>query len=72
MEEQDIREALEAMAADNVYATDHSYSANTDAWSDNRKPFVEVHLEYLRAHPKLDPRTYLANLRLRTRMSKRA
>ena len=41
-----------------------SYSANAAIYPSGQIPFVEKHMAYLMAHPKLDHDQYLANLRL--------
>jgi len=66
MEEQEIRETLERMEKDQQLVTTSAYRADISRWADNKMPFVEVHLAYLKAHANLDPKTYLSNLRLRT------
>jgi hypothetical protein len=66
MEIEDIREALVRMEADPRFITDSAYSADM-AWAGNRMPFVDAHISYLKSHPNVSPRHYLANLRLRTK-----
>jgi hypothetical protein len=63
-----VAELLTAMAADPTYNTVSSYSANSELYPDNLIPFVNKHMDYLRNHPATDPRHYLANLRLMTRV----
>jgi hypothetical protein len=41
-----------------------SYSANSAVYPSGQIPFVEKHMAYLMAHPKLDHDQYIANLRL--------
>lgn len=62
-----IEEAFQDMSKDARYNTDASYSPDVVAYPDNLIPFVEKHKAYLTAHPRLDARMYLANLRLMTR-----
>lgn len=64
----ETRQVLIAMVEDDRYMTDSSYSANAELYPDNLIPFVEKHMNYLRAHPSTDPQHYLANLRLMTRL----
>jgi hypothetical protein len=71
MEEQEIRTALQSMEQDHALITNSAYRANGELWADNKMPFVEVHLAYLKAHAALDPRIYLSNLRLRIRSNPR-
>lgn len=63
-----IVKQLHAMAADDKYKTDASYSANGMAYSDHVIPFVDKHMQYLVVHPSVDPHQYLANLRLMTKI----
>lgn len=64
LEEAEIREALQAMENDAAFKTGSSYIASNTLYSDHQIPFVEKHVAYLKSHPKLDPKHYLANLRL--------
>jgi hypothetical protein len=66
MEAEEVRTALATMESDPTLITDSAYSADM-AWTGNRMPFVDAHLAYLKAHPNVNPRQYLANLRLRTK-----
>jgi hypothetical protein len=63
-----IRQSLEFMLADSTYHTPTSYSADSAQYPDNRMPFVETHMNYLRSHPLLEPSKYLANMKLRSRI----
>ncbi len=63
----DIEGVLRQMASDNSYNTRSSYSANVELYPDHQISFVERHKRYLRAHPAMNPRHYIANLRLMTR-----
>jgi hypothetical protein len=63
----EFEEALKEMAANHAYNTEPSYSANSELYPNNRIPFVDKHMEYIRSHPKTDPQHYLANLRLMMR-----
>lgn len=60
--------ALADMAKDSDYNTEASYSANTGLYPDNIMPFVNKHIDYIKSHPTIDPRHYLANLRLMTKI----
>jgi len=64
----EVLSTLKSMALDGAYNTQASYSANTVTYPDNSIPFVDKHMNYLRAHPATDPRQYLSNLRLMTRI----
>lgn len=59
---------LRKMAVDDAYNTDSSYSANSILYPDNLIPFVDKHMNYLLTHPAIDPRHYISNLRLMTRL----
>lgn len=61
----EIEAELRRMAADSNYKTDPSYSANAD---DHLISFVEKHKHYLMQHQSLDPRHYLSNLKLMTKI----
>lgn len=67
-EEQEIREALRQMVLSSSYNTSAGYTANSAAYPDGLMPFVDKHMRYLDANPKLDARMYLANLRLKIRI----
>lgn len=67
-EGRDIKLALIDMTLNKRYNTTSSYSANSAEYPDNLIPFVDKHINYLNAHPKLDASMYLANLQLITRV----
>jgi hypothetical protein len=67
-EGQEIKRRLQYMAADSAYNTESSYSTNSSEYPDNLIPFVDKHMNYLNAHPKLDADQYLANIQLMTRV----
>ncbi|HET7302634.1 MAG TPA: hypothetical protein VFI74_04875 [Candidatus Saccharimonadales bacterium] len=67
-EEQEVREALSQMVLSSLYNTSPGYTANSAAYPDGVMPFVDKHMRYLDAYPKLDAHVYLANLRLKTRL----
>ena len=64
----EIKETLQRMAADLAFNTESSYSANSTLHPDNQISFVEKHMTYLNIHPAINPREYLSNLRLMTRL----
>lgn len=68
-EGQEVREALHQMVLSASYNTSPGFTANSVVYPDGLMPFVDKHMRYLDAYPKLDARTYLANLRLKTRIS---
>jgi|AntRauTorckE6833_2_1112554.scaffolds.fasta_scaffold01632_8 hypothetical protein len=65
----EIKAILIAMTKNDAYSTEPSYSANAERYPDNLIPFVDKHMNYLNAHSNIDPRHYIANLRLMTRVS---
>ena len=67
MNEDEIRIALRTMQKDPDFVTKSAYRVNTSLWPDHRISFVEIHIDYLKSHPAVDPRQYLSNLRLRTK-----
>ncbi|HYH74371.1 MAG TPA: hypothetical protein VD735_00260 [Candidatus Saccharimonadales bacterium] len=67
-EGQEIQRQLQHMAADAGYNTTSSFSTNSTQYPDNQIPFVERHMQYLTAHPSLEPALYLNNIRLKTRI----
>lgn len=64
----EVKETLRAMDADNTFNTRSSYISNTELYPDNMIPFVEKHMDYIRSHPMMNPKHYVANLRLTTRI----
>ncbi len=71
MTEEEIMEALRIMETDPNCKTEPAYRANTDLWPENSIPFSNNHLQYLKSHPNLNPRHYLANLRLMIKTTQR-
>ena len=67
MEETEIVAVLRALENDPAFVTKSAYRANTLLWPNNRISFVDSHLMYLKAHPVLEPRHYISNLRLMLR-----
>lgn len=67
MEETEILDALRSLEKDPAFVTKSAYRANAELWPNNRISFVDCHLIYLKAHPMLDPRHYLSNLKLMLR-----
>ncbi len=64
----ELKQMLEKVEASDQHTTVPSYSPRTDLYADNLMPFIDKHLNYLRAHPNLDPRQYISNLELMTRI----
>jgi hypothetical protein len=65
--ERDVREELHQMTLNGSYNTAPTYTPNSVTHPDGLISFVDRHMRYLNANPKLDPAMYIANLRLRTR-----
>lgn len=64
----EARQVLTAMLADEAFKTEAGYAANIILHPDNQISFVDKHMDYLRLHPATDPKHYLSNLRLMTRI----
>jgi hypothetical protein len=69
-EGQEIKLKLQEMGESGLYNTRSSYTSNTELYPDNLMSFVDKHINYLVNHPELEPKTYLANVRLVTRLSR--
>lgn len=67
-EAEEVKQVLRSMVQSDVYKTTPTYTTNTQAYPDNRIPFVDKHIEYLSRHPNLDIDQYLSNLRLSTHL----
>lgn len=63
-----LRQALSNMEKDAAYNTTSSYISNGVKYPGNNISFVDKHMLYLVEHPKMDPRQYLSNLKLMTRI----
>ena len=63
-----IRIELQRMVLNSSYNTTSSYTPSSVDYPDGLIPFVDRHIRYLHANPKLDAWMYLANLRLMTRI----
>jgi hypothetical protein len=55
---------LEKMEDDPAFITKGIYSPAAGDFPDNHRPFVQVHLAYLRKHHQVDPAGYISNLRI--------
>lgn len=64
----DIEAMLRAMEADDGYNTESSYIADGVKYPGNVLSFMEKHKRYIIANPNLDPRSYVANLRMKTKL----
>ncbi len=63
-----VKSTLEEMQSDLRYNTDSSYSADVIKHPDHLINFVDKHMQYLQAHPEVNPTQYIANLRLITKL----
>lgn len=61
---------LRALDQNKTYQTNSSYSADGELYPDHQIPFVDKHMAYLRDHPELDSRQYIANIKLKTRIKR--
>ncbi|MFZ1324009.1 MAG: hypothetical protein WAQ57_02505 [Candidatus Saccharimonadales bacterium] len=59
---------LHAMVLDDSYRTEPSFSLDTEHYPDNLIPFIDKHMLYLRSHPNTEPRHYLSNLKMMTKI----
>ena len=64
------RNELTAMAVSDNYTTKSSYAANTLLYPNNVMSFVDKHMSYLRDHSTVDPRQYVSNLKLMTKIKR--
>lgn len=62
--EEDIIGELKTLESSPVYLTAPAYRGNEEKWPNHQIPFIEFHLNYLKAHPGLNPYHYISNLRL--------
>lgn len=63
-----VEAELRKLVENAAFNTESSYSANVEAYPDHLIPFVQKHLAYLHAHPKVNPDQYLSNLRMMTKV----
>ena len=69
--EAEIISSLTLLESNSLYLTESVRRYNTDKWPNNEMPFIDFHMAYLKTHPSLNPRHYVANLRLMLRTSVR-
>jgi hypothetical protein len=67
MSDEEVVVTLKNMETNPYLVTKSVYKGNAELWPDHKMSFVEYHVEYLRVHPNLDSKQYLANLRLMLR-----
>ena len=61
---EEITEKLQSFVDNPDMHTVETYSPLAVGYPDNKIPFVEYHLAYLRSHKNLNPEHYLSNLSL--------
>lgn len=61
-------ETLNSMVWDDKYKTVSAFTADTKRYPDNMMPFTDKHMYYLQNHANTDPKHYLANLKMMTRI----
>ncbi len=64
IQEPEIRHQLQLMYDDKSFLTVPGYSIDTETYPDNKVPFIESHIDYLKKHPQVNPEHYLSNLHL--------
>lgn len=62
LDEAEIEEILHSMEADSTMNTKPLY-AKSESSPEKTISFFERHTEYLKGHPKVNPKHYLSNLR---------
>jgi hypothetical protein len=60
----EVKAKLQSLQDDPTMKTVSKYSPTAPEWPDNRLPFVEIHLAYLRTHKLVNPIHYISNLEL--------
>jgi hypothetical protein len=65
--EEEVKIALEKMVKDPCMITKPGFRANKELWPNQKIPFVQMHLEYLKKRPQINPEHYLSNLKLMIR-----
>ena len=68
LEGAEIEDMLKTMEADAGYNTQSSYIADGVKYPGNVLSFMEKHKRYIIANPNIDPRSYVANLRMKTKL----
>lgn len=63
-----VKQILRLMTNDATYNTNSTYTSSSEQYPNNLIPFIDKHMNYLQAHPDVDPTQYIANLRLMTRL----
>jgi hypothetical protein len=61
---EEITERLKEFELNPLMITESIYSPMAVDYADNRMPFAEIHLNYLRKHKNVDATHYLSNLEI--------
>ena len=61
---EEITEKLKSLEEDMTMVTESTYSPNANDYPNNRLPFVEVHLAYLRKNKQVNTAQYSSNLEI--------
>jgi hypothetical protein len=61
---EEITERLKEFESNPQMITESIYSPMATDYADNRMPFAEIHLGYLRKHKNVDASHYLSNLEI--------
>ena len=64
----EVQRELINMSTNTKYNTTSTYTTNGELYPDNLIPFVDKHMNYINSHPQLDAWTYLANVKIYTRL----
>lgn len=64
MADSEVLAKLKSLQDDPTMNTQDAYSPTANDWPENRLPFVEIHLAYLRTHKTVNPAHYISNLEL--------
>ncbi len=59
---------LQEMEGDEAFNTEPRYHTNGEKYPGNLITFSQLHLEYLKKFPAIDPSKYILNLKLMTRL----
>ena len=65
---EEIRLIFKSMTLSKLYNTSSTYSSDKAKYPDSMIPFIDKHMNYLIAHPKLEAYQYIANIKLMTRV----
>ena len=69
MTEKELTAELTTLERDPSFVTKPAFTTNKD-WPDNKMPFVQYHVHYLRTHKLVTHEGYLSNLRLMLKVRK--